>query len=94
MLPDGTEVDVEHRDQDAARPGVGQWPYPSARDGLHGRGRTGAAGGPIGPGVRMSKDKGGRAAKKPKAEKNIKVSGQTPVAGSGVVSASTAKGKK
>jgi hypothetical protein len=42
----------------------------------------------------MSKDKGGRAAKKPKAEKNIKAKGQTPVAGSGVVSASTAKGKK
>jgi hypothetical protein len=40
----------------------------------------------------MSKDKGGRAAKKPKAEKNIKVSGQTPAAGSGAVSA--AKGKK
>jgi hypothetical protein len=42
----------------------------------------------------MSKDKGGRAAKKPKAEKNIKVSGQTPQAGSGAISASTAKGKK
>ena len=41
-----------------------------------------------------SKDKGGRAAKKPKADKNIKVSGQTPAAGSGMVSASTAKGKK
>jgi hypothetical protein len=40
----------------------------------------------------MSKDKGGRAAKKPKAEKNIKTTGQTPAAGSGVVS--TAKGKK
>lgn len=40
----------------------------------------------------MSKDKGGRAAKKPKAEKNIKVSGQTPAPGSGVVSASRAKG--
>ncbi len=94
VLADGTEVDVEHRDQDAARPGVGQ-----CRTRPHGtectiRGRTGAAGGPVGPGVRMSKDKGGRAAKKPKAEKNIKVSGQTPAAGSGVVSASTAKGKK
>jgi len=42
----------------------------------------------------MSKDKGGRAAKKPKAEKNIKASGQTPAAGSGAVSASAAKGKK
>jgi hypothetical protein len=42
----------------------------------------------------MSKDKGGRAAKKPKAEKNIKTTGQTPSAGSGVVSVSTAKGKK
>ena len=42
----------------------------------------------------MSKDKGGRAAKKPKAAKNIKVSGQTPAAGSGVVSATTEKNKK
>ncbi len=42
----------------------------------------------------VSKDKGGRAAKKPKAAKNIKVSGQTPVAGSGLVNARTAKGKK
>lgn len=42
----------------------------------------------------MSKDKGGRAAKKPKADKNIKVSGQTPAAGSGAVSATTGKGKK
>ncbi len=41
----------------------------------------------------MSKDKGGRAAKKPKAPKNIKVTGQTPAAGSGAVSASTAKAK-
>ena len=40
----------------------------------------------------MSKDKGGRAAKKPKAAKNIKVSGQTPPAG-GAVSATTAKSK-
>ena len=42
----------------------------------------------------MSKDKGGRAAKKPKAEKNIKTTGQTPSPGSGAVSVSTAKGKK
>jgi hypothetical protein len=42
----------------------------------------------------MSKDKGGRQSKKPKAEKNIKTTGQTPAAGSGIVSASTAKGKK
>ncbi len=42
----------------------------------------------------MSKDKGGRAAKKPKADKNIKVSGQTPAQGSGAVSTSTGKGKK
>jgi hypothetical protein len=41
----------------------------------------------------MSKDKGGRAAKKPKAPKNIKVSGQTPAPGSGAVSASTARTK-
>ena len=41
----------------------------------------------------MSKDKGGRAAKKPKAAKNVKVTGQTPAQGSGAVSASTAKGK-
>jgi hypothetical protein len=41
----------------------------------------------------MSKDKGGRAAKKPKADKNIKVSGQTPKPGSGAVSTSTAKGR-
>ena len=40
----------------------------------------------------MSKDKGGRAAKKPKADKNIKVSGQTPQPG-GAVSATTAKGR-
>jgi hypothetical protein len=40
----------------------------------------------------MSKDKGGRAAKKPKAAKNIKTSGQTPAAG-GAISATTAKGK-
>lgn len=42
----------------------------------------------------MSKDKGGRAAKKPKAAKNVKVSGQTPGAGSGAISATTAKAKK
>lgn len=42
----------------------------------------------------MSKDKGGRAAKKPKAEKNIKTSGQTPAAGSGAASSVAAKGKK
>lgn len=31
----------------------------------------------------MSKDKGGRAAKKPKADQNKKVSGQTPPQGGG-----------
>ncbi len=41
----------------------------------------------------MSKDKGGRAAKKPKAAKNIKSTGQTPAAG-GAVSASTTKNSK
>ncbi|HVM29038.1 MAG TPA: hypothetical protein VM433_15375 [Mycobacteriales bacterium] len=41
----------------------------------------------------MSKDKGGRAAKKPKAAKNIKVSGQTPAPGGGAVSATTSKGR-
>jgi len=41
----------------------------------------------------MSKDKGGRAAKKPKAAKNIKTGGQTPPAG-GAISASTAKNAK
>jgi hypothetical protein len=41
----------------------------------------------------MSKDKGGRAAKKPKAAKNVKVTGQTPAQGSGAVSSSTAKAK-
>jgi hypothetical protein len=40
----------------------------------------------------MSKDKGGRAAKKPKAAKNIKTTGQTPPPGS-AVSATTAKAK-
>ena len=40
----------------------------------------------------MSKDKGGRAVKKPKAAKNIKTSGQTPLSGS-AVSAATAKGR-
>ena len=34
----------------------------------------------------MSKDKGGRAAKKPKADQNIKTTGQTPQQGSGAVS--------
>ena len=42
----------------------------------------------------MSKDKGGRAVKKPKAAKNIKVTGQTPLPGSGAVSATTAKDKR
>ena len=42
----------------------------------------------------MSKDKGGRAAKKPKADKNIKSSGQTPPSGSGAVSSSAAKSKR
>jgi hypothetical protein len=41
----------------------------------------------------MSKDKGSRAVKKPKAAKNIKATGQTPAPGSGAASASTAKGK-
>ena len=41
----------------------------------------------------MSKDKGGRAVKKPKAAKNVKTSGQTPAAGSGAISATTAKGR-
>ena len=67
---------------------------PVQKDEAHDVGRTGAAGGPSDQEPVMSKDKGGRAAKKPKAEKNIKVSGQTPPAGSGAVSASTAKGKK
>lgn len=39
----------------------------------------------------MSKDKGGRAAKKPKADKNIKTTGQTPPQGSGAVSDKVAK---
>ena len=42
----------------------------------------------------MSKDKGGRAVKKPKAAKNVKVTGQTPPPGNGAVSATTAKGKR
>lgn len=42
----------------------------------------------------MSKDKGGRQAKKPKAAKNIKTTGQTPAAGSGAISATTAKNSK
>jgi len=41
----------------------------------------------------MSKDKGGRAAKKPKAAKNIKTTGQTPPPGAGAASAVTAKAK-
>ncbi len=41
----------------------------------------------------MSKDKGGRAAKKPKAAKNVRVTGQTPAPVNGAVSASTAKHK-
>jgi len=40
----------------------------------------------------MSKDKGGRAAKKPKAAKNIKTTGQTPATG-GAVSASSKNSK-
>lgn len=73
---------------------MGQSAGPSPWGGLHGSGRTGAAGGPSVGECAMSKDKGGRAAKKPKAEKNIKATGQTPAAGSGAVSASAAKGKK
>ena len=42
----------------------------------------------------MSKDKGGRAAKKPKAAHNVKTTGQTPAQGSGAVSDSTAKAKR
>jgi hypothetical protein len=43
----------------------------------------------------MSKDKGGRQSKTPKAAKNIKVSGQTPPpGGGGAVSDSTAKAKR
>lgn len=41
----------------------------------------------------MSKDKGGRQSKTPKAAKNVKVTGQTPAQGSGAVSATTAKKK-
>jgi hypothetical protein len=41
----------------------------------------------------MSKDKGGRAAKKPKAAKNVKTTGQTPPQGSGAVTAGTTKAK-
>lgn len=57
-------------------------------------GATGLARSPQALECDMSKDKGGRAAKKPKAEKNIKTTGQTPAQGSGAISASTAKGKK
>lgn len=39
----------------------------------------------------MSKDKGGRETKKPKAEKNVKTGGQTPAPGSGAISNQTAK---
>lgn len=42
----------------------------------------------------MSKDKGGRQSKTPKAAKNIKVTGQTPLPGTGAVSDSTAKAKR
>jgi hypothetical protein len=41
----------------------------------------------------MSKDKGGRAVKKPKAAKNVKTTGQTPTAGNGAVSATKVKGR-
>lgn len=41
----------------------------------------------------MSKDKGGRETKKPKAAKNVKVGGQTPPSGSGAISDTTAKNK-
>ncbi len=39
----------------------------------------------------MSKDKGGRAAKKPKADKNIKTTGQTPSQGGSAVSDKVSK---
>ncbi len=41
----------------------------------------------------MSKDKGGREVKKPKAAKNVKTSGQTPAAGGGAVTNVAAKDK-
>lgn len=41
----------------------------------------------------MSKDKGGREVKKPKATKNVKVGGQTPAPVNGAVTATTAKQK-
>ena len=41
----------------------------------------------------MSKDKGGRETKKPKAAKNVKAGGQTPAQGGGAISATTAKPK-
>ena len=41
----------------------------------------------------MSKDNGGRAAKKPKAAKNIKVTGQTPPAGSAVTAVTAKSGR-
>jgi hypothetical protein len=55
--------------------------------------RTGVAGGLTSRRCAMSKDKGGRETKKPKAAKNVKTSGQTPAAG-GAISASTAKNAK
>ena len=39
----------------------------------------------------MSKDKGGRAAKKPKAAKNVKTSGQTPPVGGAATTATSKK---
>ncbi len=45
------------------------------------------------PGAPREQGQGRPTAKKPKAAKNIKVTGQTPAPGSGAVSASTGKGK-
>ena len=42
----------------------------------------------------MAKDKGGREAKTPKAAKNIKVKGQTPLPGSAATDAVNRAGKK
>lgn len=42
----------------------------------------------------MAKDKGGREAKTPKAAKNVKVKGQTPLPGSASLDAINHKGKK
>jgi hypothetical protein len=39
------------------------------------------------------KNKGGREARKPKAEQNVKTKGQTPAQGSGAVDAINHKGK-